>query len=254
MQFSPYRKNGVAVQVVSRITLPFKTVRPAGMEAFDSARSYLERGRGVMFPAAGQGREYVLRATFQANMADGKVEEGHYVDTWKSEAEWKREATIGNSRFVRAQHGETSYLLSEGPDAARLRTILKVMEPIPAMGTFAESDWRIKRDTVDGVKIFRVLAGYESPEGTLDPEHARAYWFDGSGKLVKTYFQGIETQRLQFVDFDGVQVAHKIRVLQGDKLQTLITVTDLSIGGTIPENTFELPGHEWKRAFTDEVR
>jgi hypothetical protein len=254
MQFSPYRKNGVAVQVVSRITLPFKTVRPAGMEAFDSARSYFEQGRSVSFPAAGHKREYVLRATFQVNMAKGTAEEGHYVDTWKSEDEWKREATIGNSRFVRAQHGEARYLLSEGPEAARLRTVLKVMEPIPAIDTFVESDWRIKRDTVDGVKTLRILAGYESPEGVLDPEHARAYWFDESGKLVKTYFQGIETQRLQFVDFGGTQVAHKIRVLQGDKLQTLITVTDLSIGGTIPENTFELPGHEWKRMFTDEPR
>ena len=107
---------------------------------------------------------------------------------------------------------------------------------------------------MDGVKTFRVLAGYESPEGALDPEHARAYWFDENGKLVKTYFQGIETQRLQFGDFSGAQVAHKIRVLHEGKLGPLITVTDVSTAGTIPETTFELPGHEWKRMFTDEVR
>jgi hypothetical protein len=244
----------VAVQVVSRITLAFKTVRPEGMEAFDTARSYFERGRSVLYPAAGHHREYVLRATFQENGPDGKVEEGHYMDTWKSDDEWKREATIRNSRFVRAQQGETRYSLSQGPNTTLLRTILKVMEPIPAMGTFAESDWRMKRDTVDGVKTLRVLAGYESPEGVLDPEHARAYWFDENGKLVKTYFQGIETQRLQFVDFGGALVAHKIRVLRNGKLMMLITVTDQSIGGTIPETKFGFPGYEWNRAFTDEVR
>jgi hypothetical protein len=88
----------------------------------------------------------------------------------------------------------------------------------------------------------------------LDPEHARAYWFDESGKLVKTYFQGIETRRLQFVEFGGAQVAHKIRVLHDGKLGLLITVTDVSTAETVPENTFELRGHEWKRMFTDEVR
>ena len=254
MQFKPYLQNGVSVQVVSRVTMAFKTVRPEGVETFDSARNYFERGRHASFPAAGSGQPYVLKATMQARVAAGTVEEGQYVDTWKSDDEWRREATIGKSRFVRARHGEKRYLLSEGPDAGLLRAVLKMLEPIPAIDTFVESDWRIKRDTLDGVKTFRILAGYESPEGALDPEHARSYWFDESGKLVKTYFQGIETQRLQFVDFGGAQVAHKIRVLHDGKLGLLITVSDVSTAETIPENTFELPGHEWKRIFTDEVR
>jgi len=254
MQFKPYLQNGVAVQVVSRVTMPFKTVRPAGVETLESAHNYFEHGRQVSFPAAGNGQAYVLHATFQAKVAAGTVEEGSYVDTWKSAGVWRREATIGKSRYVRARHGETRYLLSEGPDAGLLRLVLKTMEPIPAIDTFVESDWRIKRDTVDGVKTFRVLTGYESPEGTLDPEHARGYWFDESGKLLKTYFQGIETQRLEFAEFGGVQVAHKIRVLHNGTLGMLIRVTEVSTVGTVPENTFELPGHEWKRAFTDEVR
>jgi hypothetical protein len=254
MQFSPYLQNGIAVQVVSRITMPFKTVRPAGLEAFDSALNYFERGRRVSFPAAGNGPAYVLHATFQAKVAAGTVEDGQYVDTWKSDGEWRREATIGNSRYVRARHGETRYRLSEGPDAELLRLVLKAIEPIPAIDTFVESDWRIKRDTVDGVKTVRVLAGYESPDGTLDPEQARGYWFDESGKLVKTYFRGMEMQRLEFADFGGAQVAHKIRVFYKGSLGMLIRVIEVSAAGTVPENTSELPGHEWKRAFTDEVR
>jgi hypothetical protein len=59
MQFS-YLQNGVAVQVVSRITMPFRTVRPAGVEAFGSAHNYFERGRHVSFPSAGNGPAYVL--------------------------------------------------------------------------------------------------------------------------------------------------------------------------------------------------
>jgi hypothetical protein len=254
MQFKPYLQDGVPVQAVSRVTMPFKTVRPAGVETFDSARNYFERGRLFSFPAAGNGPAYVLRATFQAKVAGGVIEEGQYVDTWKSENDWRREATIAKSRFVRTRHGERRYLLAEGPDAGLLRLVLKAMEPIPAIDTFIESDWRIKRDNVDGVKTIRVLAGYESPEGALDPEHARGYWFDESGNLLKAYFEGIETRRAEFEQFGGVYVARTIRVLHNSALGMLIKVTQVSAAGALPENAFELRGHEWKRAFTDEVR
>jgi hypothetical protein len=254
MQFKPYLQDGVAVQVASRITMPFKTVRPAGVETFDSAQNYFERGRHVSFPAASAGQPYILHATFQVQVAAGKIENGQFVDTWKSDEEWRREATIGKSRFVRARHGEKRYLLSEGRDAGVLRTVLKVMEPIPAIDTFVESDWRMKQDTVDGVQTIRVLAGYESPAGNLDPQQARGYWFDESGKLLKTYFRGVETRRSNFKDFNGVAIAHEVRVLHNNQLGMLIRVTALSAAPTIPDNIFDLRGHEWTRAFTDEVR
>jgi len=254
MQFNPYLQDGAPVQVISRMTMPFKTVRPAGVETFDSAHNYFERGRHVSFPAAGSGPPYILHATFQVKVAAGTIENGQYVDTWKSDGEWCREATVGKSRFVRSRHGEKRYLWSEGPDAAVLRVVLKAIEPIPAIDTFVESDWRMKWDTIDGVKTIQVLAGYESPDGTLDPEQARGYWFDESGKLVKTYFRGIETQRIDFKDFGEVAIARQIRVLHDHQLGMLIRVTEVSAAATVPENIFDLRGHEWKRAFTDEVR
>ena len=254
MQFKPYLQNGVPVQVVSRITMPFKTVRPTGAESFESARVYFERGRHASFPAAGTGQPYVLKVTFQAAVAVGKVENGQYVDTWKNDNEWRREATIGRSRCVRARRGDARYQWLEGSDVNLLRLVLRVMEPIPALDTFVESDWRINRETVDGVKTIRVLSGYESPEGVLDPEHARGYWFDENGNLLITYFLGIQTRRLEFADFGGAKVAHEIRVMRNGTLGMLIRVTEVTAAGDLPESTFELPGHEWKRAFTDEVR
>jgi hypothetical protein len=144
--------------------------------------------------------------------------------------------------------------LSEGPDAKLLQLVLRIMEPIPALDTFVESDWRIKRDTVDGVKTIRVLAGYESPEGNLDPQQARGYWFDENGKLIKTFFQGIETRRSGFKVFNGSQVALLLKVMRTDSVGMVIRATDMSAAGAIPEDTFTLRDHEWKRAFTDEVR
>jgi len=115
MQFKPYLQDGMSVQVVSRITMPFKTVRPAGVETFDSAHNYFERGRHVSFPAAGNGQAYILHATFQVKVAAGTIENGQYMDTWKSDDEWRREATIGKSRFIRARHGEIALPIVRGP-------------------------------------------------------------------------------------------------------------------------------------------
>ena len=159
MRFQPYLVNGVPVQVVSPISMGFKTARPAGAETFDSARSYFERGRTVGFPAAGSNLAYLLHATFQAKQADGTIAEGTYVDTWQSVDQWRREASIGESRYIRTQHGAKHYELAEGPDVALLRRIFRYMEPIPTIDTFYESDWKIRRDTVEGVSTIRLLAG-----------------------------------------------------------------------------------------------
>jgi len=254
MKFRPYLENGVSVQVVSRITIPFKTVRPAGLDTFETAKSYFERGRRTGFPAAGSGTPYVLNAVFQAKVKAGTVEQGQYVDTWERPDQWRREATIGQSRFVRSQDGEKRYRLAEGPDMGLLAIVMRLLEPIPAIDTFVESDWRMKRETVDGVKTIRVLTGYESPEGELDPEHARGYWFDEGGKLVKTYFSGIVTRRSNFRDFGVTQIAQEISVLGNGKLAMIIHINDISPATEAPSKAFELRGHEWKRAFTDEVR
>jgi hypothetical protein len=254
MQFKPYLQNGQPVQVVSRITMSFKTVRPAGVENFASARIYFEHGRAAGFPAAADRQPYVLHAMFRAKLTGGTVEEGRYVDTFQGSDQWRREATIGKSRYLRSQQGEKRYEIGEGPDVFILRLLFRALEPIPAIDTFVESDWRMKRDDVNGAKTVRVLSGYESPEGQLDPEHARGYWFDDSGTLLKTYFTGIETERAQFEDFAGVLVAHQINVLSKGTLAMAIQVTELSPGNLDVKNSFEMRGHEHVRAFTDEAR
>lgn len=251
MEFKPYLVNGEPVQVVSRITLAFKTTRPTGGEAFDTAQNYFERGRKAGFLATGN-TPYVLKAKFET-VVRGSVQEGQYEDIWLSETQWRREARIGDSRYVRAQNAETRYELSEGQDAPLLRLLFKLIEPIPALDTFTESDWRIKRDTVDAVNTIRVLTGYEGPDG-FDAKHVRGFWFDNNGNLLKAYTMGLETRRSNFEDFAGVKVAREISVLKDQKLGLHIQVTNVVSPRDISPNVFKLPGHEWKRQFTDEVR
>jgi hypothetical protein len=254
MRFQPYLVNGMPVQVVTTITMPFRTTRPVGVESFESARTYFEHGRKADFPAAGSRQPYILRAEFKTRGSSGALETGTYTDTWLSDSQWRREAAVGNSRVVRTRNGDKRYLLAEGPEAPLLRLVIADMEPIPAIDTFVESDWRIKRDEIAGIEAVRVARGYENPDGTPDPKQFNAYWFDNSGRLLKTFSNGLETRLQDFQNFNGVSVPRRIDVFNGGKLGMQITVISLEPSGSVSPGDFVLKGHEWVRQFTAEER
>lgn len=253
MQFQPILRNGVPVEATGRISVRFKTAHPAGTEAFDSARNYFDRGRKASFLAAGAAAPYKLQAEFQVGAAGG-VQTGRYEDTWISATEWKREAWLASSHLIKSQSGDKHYALAEGPESQMLRMVMQLLEPIPAEDTMTESDWRIRRDTVDGVKAIRVFRGPEGPNGELEPGKSQGFWFDEAGHLIKCYTAGLEVRPSNQVDYENVQVARQIDVLKDGKLGMRITVKD--IGPADPEvaKDFRLKGHEWQRAFTAEVR
>lgn len=254
LRFKRFSENGAPVQVKSQFTIPFKATRPAGAEIFDSARNYFEHGRHVAFPAFGNGTPYVLRAEFEAVTRKGVLAKGKYEDTWLGGTQWRREVNFEKGQYVRSRNGEQLYQLVVGDYTALMRMVMEVMEPIPAIDTFVESDWKIRRDTVNNARTVRVLAGYVKPEGQLDAESVRAYWFDDSGLLLKTYHFGIETDRSEFTDFVGVKVAQQIDVIKDGKIGMRIHVTELALAGSAPAKTFEIKGHEWVRAFTAQAR
>jgi len=254
MRFRPYLVDGLPVQVVATMSVPFKAAGPAGMESFASARTYFERGRDVGFPSAGSGMPYVLRAEFTARGSSGEAEKGKYEDTWVSDSQWRREAWFGKSRYVRTRNGEERYELAEGPEAGLLRLVFKVIEPIPATETFVESDWRIQRDLVDGLTTVRVASGDESPDEKVVPVNFRGYWFADTGQVVKTHVRGLETRLTTFSDFDGGRVTRRVNVLTDGKPVMRVHVTELQRAGPVDTTMFLLPGNEWVRALTDEAR
>ena len=255
MKFQPYVVNGIPVQAMSQITVPFKATRTPGREAFDSARAYFERGKLASFPAAGTGPAYVVRAEFDGKTRSGSVEKGRYEDTWLNESHWRREAWIGKSHYARARKDNKTYELADGQDSGLLRFVFEIMEPIPETDNLHEGDWRIKRDTFQGASTMRVVTGYESPEGVLDAEQARGYWFDDQSVLVKTFFGGIETHRSEFADFGSVKVAHLVSVVKNGEVAMLIRITEVSPGAPTAARNFEIKGgHDWRRALTSGVR
>jgi hypothetical protein len=220
----------------------------------DIARMCFERARKLGFPAAGQTSPYILKAEFTTRSSSGVVETGTYSDIWLSDTKWRREAVLGKSRFIRSRDGKKFYRIDEGPDEALLQFVLTAMEPLPTIGSAADSDWRIRADAIGGEPTTRVARGLENADGSPDKQEFEGYWFDGTGQLVQSYLNQLHTQRSNFEDFNGVHVARKIEVLLGDKVGMKINVTLLGPAGSVDKSMFTMKGHGWARQSTSEVR
>jgi len=129
-----------------------------------------------------------------------------------------------------------------------------ILEPIPAGDTMTESDWRIKREIVNGIKTIRVFRGPADPNEEYDLGHSIIYWFDESGRLVKSYTQGLEIDPSDVEAYGGVDVARRIDVVKDGKLAMRIVVKEIGPVDATAAKGFKLKGHEWQRAFTGEVR
>jgi hypothetical protein len=254
MQFQPVLRNGVPVQATGPLSIAFNTIRPGGVETFDSARTYFERGRKLSCLGAGATAPYLLRAGFEARGESGGVTRGRYEDTWIGPTEWKREAWFESSHLVRSQVGDTRYVVSEGPAAGLLRTVMLSLEPIPAIDTMTESDWRVRTDSENGVRAIRVSRGPERAKGELDPAESQVYWFDTNGPLVKAYVQGLEILPADIQVYAGVQVARRIDLSVNGQQGMQLTVQEIGSADASAVKTFKQTGHEWQRAFTGEVR
>jgi len=232
---------------------PVPSSPAAGADSFQSARDYFDRASHLCFPASGSNQPYVLRAEFNAKGAAG-VATGHYKDIWMSKTQWRREASFGESRYIRTRDGNQRYELAEGPDVPALRFIMRALEPIPAADNFVESDWKIKRDIIGGVRAIRLLSGGENPDGELDPKQNLGYWFGDSGTLFRTYLTGFETEYRDFEAFGKLTVARQIFVRQHAGLAIGIRITDLKPSPRLSADRFRLPGFKIERVFRAEER
>jgi hypothetical protein len=220
----------------------------------DSAKTCFDRARKLGFPAAGQATPYLLHAEFTTRASSGVVTTGTYTDTWVSEKQWRREAVIGESRFVRSRNGKKWYRLDDGPDAPLLQFVLTALEPLPEMDGKSQGNWKVDRDPAAGAAVTRVWRGKQNGDGTPDPKDFEAYWFDESGQLVRSYLNGLEIKRENFEDFNGVHVARQLQVNLTGKTGMKIKIKDVQPLGAVDAKIFTVKGNDWRRGYTTEVR
>jgi hypothetical protein len=223
-------------------------------DSLDSPKAYFDRARKLGFPAAGQATPYLLRAEFTTRASSGTVMTGTYTDTWVGEKQWRREAVLGESRFVRSRHGKKWYRTDDGPDATLLQFVLTAMEPIPDTNDGHLDKWKLQRDVVDGTAVTKIWHGKQNADGTPDPKDFEGYWFDAKGQLIESYLNGLDIKRDKFADFNGVEVARQLQVMLAGKVGMKIEVTDLQAARTVDSKIFTMKGNDWRREYTSEVR
>ncbi len=253
-RFRPYLVNGVPVQVVTTFTLAFKTKRPEGVEDFDSSKIRFDKGRVAGFPAAGD-KPYILRADFTTRSQAGQQLTGRYTDSWQDAVHWRREATFGASHVIRTRDGEKFYQQTDGPDAKLLATLFYMMEPIPdASDGFAESDWRMRREELNGVKVVRMAVGSDEDIANMAQGFAKAFWFDDDSRLIRAMVASLQIDRSNFTHFNGTQVARNIDIRSKNGFVMQIRVIGVDAAVDFPKDEFKLSGHEYPHNFTPEVR
>lgn len=252
LRFRPIMKDGEPTQAIGKVYVSFHTSRPAGVESLPSARDLFRAGRARTTYAGAAKQPYKIDATMQFGGPKG-LTSATYRDEWLSEREWRREAKTGNSQVIRAQVKDTWYRREDGSDAAILRMMLTVIEPIPADDTMTESDWRVTRELVAGYPTIRVIRGPEFADAATPSGQAQAYWFATDGRLLQAYTSGFVIRYGDFRPTDSVPLPRLIELNKDGKLAARITLNDPS-NLTISSKELIEKGHEWKRAFTAETR
>jgi hypothetical protein len=238
-------------------TLPGQTseaATPVPASHFGTADSYFDQARKLGFPAAGQTTPYVLRAEFTTRASSGAVTTGTYTDTWVNDKKWRREAVLGESRFIRSRNGKKWYRIDDGPDATLLQFVLTAMEPLPESAGKHPDKWTVQPEMLDGNSSVMVWRGKKNADGTPDPRDFEGYWFDPSGQLIRSSLNGLELKREKFADFNGVHVARQLQVMLTGKVGMRIDVTQLQPAQNIDAKIFTMKGNDWLRQYTSEVR
>ena len=225
-------------------------VRPE--ESFKSVHAYFAQGRKTSFLAASPATPYVLKAEFEMGTAQG-AKTGRYEDTWISATQWKREAWIGTSHLVRSRSGQTRYMVEEGPQGAVLRAVMLFLEPIPAEESIKETDWRVRRETLLGVKAVHVARRPAVGEGS-NAGTEEGYWFDEEGHLLQCQAKGHEARYIEQAHYGQVRVARRIDVSKDGHVGLSILVKRIGAADSSGAKGFVLKGHEWQPGTTTEVR
>jgi hypothetical protein len=249
--FKPVIRDGASVQVVRRIAIPFSLKRPEGFVDLGTARQNFETGRRWSTPAAAGVGAYELKAQFTVGTTSGP-QTGTYTDTFLDAKHWRRQVVFGSSVAVRSRDGDQYYWKHEGTVAGVCGLVLEAVEPIPTLDTMTESDWRIRREDLNGISTVRVYRGGE-PE--VDLSHANGYWFDADHRLVQalynsTFFTYTNLQAFAGGSFPRLILGRSHTGALGLKIE----VQSVNTPPEIAKNFFKVPGSEWKRQFTAEER
>lgn len=172
------------------------------------------------------GIPFHLKATFVASGETKSTENGTIEVWWISKDAWRKEASLGDFRWVSLNTGpKPGFYTSPDPTPPRLQQAMNAVLIRIAPNAATQSDWKLGQKKLNGINFETLSAEYPPP----NPRKmiARRDFFSPIGILRIRQTQDMLTVYNNFQNFQNLVVPRKIDVFSGGKPWLAITVGTL---------------------------
>jgi TonB family protein len=205
--------------------LPPGKTAPTPLPDPQTPEEFFARARALSDLEA-SGVPFHLKATYVASGDAEFTGNGTYEEWWRSKDLWRKEATLGDYKYVAIKNGDTTSAFSTGQYVPlRLRQAMnKVLIRIPSdAGTSRR--WKLKHKKLNGVD-FRVLATEEEcGDHSAKVECVTQDYLSPDGVLRIHVEKGVESVYNNFHAFRGLSIPTKI-MTSGDGVLILTLSID----------------------------
>ena len=161
------------------------------------------------------GIPFHLKATYVASGDAEFTGNGTYEEWWQSKDLWRKEATLGDYKYVEIESGgkQTVYASSDYVPL-RLRQTMDAIEIGKCLKEDAARKWQIRKKTLGGVELTVISAKY--PSGPFGPYQAnRTDYFTAKGVLRICQAHGTLTLYNNWLPFQKLLVSLSLQVISG---------------------------------------
>ena len=203
------------------------------------------------------GIPFHLKATYVASGDTEFTGNGTYEEWWQSKDLWRKEATLGDFKYVAIKSGGKTSAYTTGVYVPlRLRQAMSAIEIGNSLKEDAAGKWQMQKKTLNGVELTVISAKYQI--GLFGPYQAsRGDYFTATGILRIFQANGTLTLYNSWKPFQRLLVSRGIQVISGkdrvldisiDSLDAL-SLEDEAKLRIVPDGMHEKPYDDGQSAF-----
>ena len=174
------------------------------------------------------GNPFHLKATYVASGDAEFTGNGTYEEWWQSKDLWRKEATLGDYKYVEIESGD-KHMLYGSSDYIPLRlrqTLDSVLIQIDP-DTSSASKWKLKRKKLKGVDLAVLSSEYECGDGKYKAKCVAEDYFTQEGVLRIQLRGSVEDVYNDFEPLQSRLIPRNIGVAGGEGAILQISVTSL---------------------------
>jgi TonB family protein len=174
------------------------------------------------------GIPFHLKATYVASGDAEFTGNGTYEEWWQSKDLWRKEATLGDYKYVETEYGgKNSVYGSSDYIPLRLRQMLQTVVIRIAPEAGSTSNWKLKHKKLNGVDFSVLSSEVLCGTGRSKVKCVTDYYFTSQGLLRIRLKASVEAVYNGFQEFRGFEIPRAIVVGGGNGEILTISITSL---------------------------